>query len=253
MSPTRLDAVVGDGRTRRLAVQRFRADRETSTSPSSAPATPGCGPPVLVRRRPGAARRRRRARHGRLRGQRTQRRLVLGAAPGRARHRSRRHGREAAVALQRAMIDTVDEVGGSPRRVGDEFHQGGTLALARNAAQLRRLDEVDERAEFGFGDDDCRLLDADEARRVRGPPTRSPPSSHRTAPRSTRCGSPTPSPPPPRAPGCASLEGTRVDEIGPGRLTTPAGTVRAGRRAGDRGLHRRSCRVGGAMCCRCTR
>src|SRR3954447_6687680 len=80
-----------------------------------------------------------------------------------------RHGREAAIRLQRALIDTIDHVAafaaGEARAVGVDvqFHQGGTLRLARGEAQrsvLRR--EGAEAREFGFGAHDLRLLDADE-------------------------------------------------------------------------------------------
>ncbi|WP_353809371.1 NAD(P)/FAD-dependent oxidoreductase [Agromyces sp. SYSU T00194] len=64
----------------------------------------------------------------------------------------RRHGREAAVAMRRAMIETVDEVG----RVADaegidcDFSRGGTVLFARSEVQARGARaEVAEAAEFG--------------------------------------------------------------------------------------------------------
>jgi glycine/D-amino acid oxidase-like deaminating enzyme len=80
-------------------------------------------------------------------------------------------GREAAIAMQRAMFATVDEVG---RVVADEgidarYHKSGTLTLATSAAQLTRLQgEIDHEREWGFGETDYAYLSAAEtARRVR--------------------------------------------------------------------------------------
>ena len=81
--------------------------------------------------------------------------------------------------MQRAMHATVDEVGRVLAGEGDDagFGKGGTVSLARTAAQQRRLAaDVDEARAFGFGADDLRWLDADEverplpARRARAPP-----------------------------------------------------------------------------------
>jgi glycine/D-amino acid oxidase-like deaminating enzyme len=75
--------------------------------------------------------------------------------------------REKARAQHRAMRDTVDEV---LRVLDDEGidaqqRKGGTVSLARNAAQLRRAtQEVDEARAWGRGEDDIRLLDQAEAR-----------------------------------------------------------------------------------------
>ena len=72
-------------------------------------------------------------------------------------------GRDAAVAMQRAMFATVDEVG---RVVADEgidarFHKGGVLTLATSGAQLGRLqDEIDNEREWGFGAEDYAYLGA---------------------------------------------------------------------------------------------
>ena len=80
-------------------------------------------------------------------------------------------GRDAAIAMQRAMFATVDEVG---RVVADEgidarFHKGGVLTLATSGAQLGRLqDEVDSEREWGFGAEDYAYLGAAEtAQRIR--------------------------------------------------------------------------------------
>jgi len=79
---------------------------------------------------------------------------------------AKRHGRHAAVAMQKAMFDTVDEVG---RVVGEEgidarFHKGGILAQASNPPQLRRAQqELEYERSWGFGEQDYRLLSAEEA------------------------------------------------------------------------------------------
>ena len=80
-----------------------------------------------------------------------------------------RHGRSAAHRMQVAMHDTVREVG----RFADElapagvFHRGGTIDLARNEPQRRRLlDEVAVQHRFGFTDADHRWLDAAETAEI---------------------------------------------------------------------------------------
>ena len=83
-----------------------------------------------------------------------------------------RHGRTAAIAMQRAMFATVDEIG---RALGDEsidahWHKGGTLTLATAPAHVPRIrDEVTaEHAQWGFGPDDyCWLDRAAVSERVR--------------------------------------------------------------------------------------
>jgi glycine/D-amino acid oxidase-like deaminating enzyme len=75
--------------------------------------------------------------------------------------------REAAIALQRALNDTVDEVGAAAEAEGIDCHyaKGGTLVLARTPVQLERArEEIAEYREYGFGEQDHRLLTADEAR-----------------------------------------------------------------------------------------
>jgi glycine/D-amino acid oxidase-like deaminating enzyme len=60
---------------------------------------------------------------------------------------ARRHGRAAALAMGAAMRDTVDEVGKAvvEENIACDWVKGGTVALARTPAQLRRA-----RAEGGF-------------------------------------------------------------------------------------------------------
>lgn len=80
---------------------------------------------------------------------------------------ARRHGRGAAIRMQRAMHDTVDEV---IRVCADEgidadIAKGGTIDLIRSESQRRRADEALRTARsFDLGDDDLRWLDAGEAR-----------------------------------------------------------------------------------------
>lgn len=79
--------------------------------------------------------------------------------------------REAAVALQRAMFDTVDEVGRVAAAEGIDCHyrKGGVITLARTPLQLERAKaEIDDARAWGFGEDDFRLLSAAEATEVLG-------------------------------------------------------------------------------------
>ncbi|MGH9134157.1 MAG: NAD(P)/FAD-dependent oxidoreductase, partial [Ilumatobacteraceae bacterium] len=78
----------------------------------------------------------------------------------------RRHGRDAARALQLAMHRTVDEVGRAvtAEAIDCQYVKGGTIDLARSAPQVDRIRaEAAEYAEYGFGDEDYRWLDAIEA------------------------------------------------------------------------------------------
>ncbi|MGI9005588.1 MAG: NAD(P)/FAD-dependent oxidoreductase [Streptosporangiaceae bacterium] len=76
-------------------------------------------------------------------------------------------GRESAIAMYRAMQQTVDEVGKAAAEEGIDCHwaKGGTIQFARSPAQMQRArEEVHEARLFGFDDDDMRLLSASEAR-----------------------------------------------------------------------------------------
>ena len=67
----------------------------------------------------------------------------------------RHHGRPAALAMRRAMIDTVDEVRRAGERAGIAFDyvKGGTFAFARSRVQERAARaEVAEAAEYGVDD-----------------------------------------------------------------------------------------------------
>src|SRR5205823_9926703 len=65
---------------------------------------------------------------------------------------ARGHGRDAALALQRALVETVDAVGRfcAEEGVAADYARGGTLVLARSPAQLARLRaEVAEAEHWG--------------------------------------------------------------------------------------------------------
>jgi glycine/D-amino acid oxidase-like deaminating enzyme len=75
-------------------------------------------------------------------------------------------GREGVIAMQRAMFETVDEVG---RVIEDEgidaqFEKAGTIIFATSPGQLERVrGEVEGERSWGFGEDDIRWLEPEEA------------------------------------------------------------------------------------------
>ena len=78
---------------------------------------------------------------------------------------AREFGRDAAIAMQRAMFATVDEVGRvvAAEGIDARYHKGGALTLATSAAQLLSLqDEIDHEREWGFGEADYAYLSPDE-------------------------------------------------------------------------------------------
>jgi len=80
---------------------------------------------------------------------------------------ARRAGREAALALHRAMLDTVDEVGRvvAAERIGADYLKGGTLRLATSPAQVDRIrSRVAADRAWGLSEADSRWLDPAEAR-----------------------------------------------------------------------------------------
>src|SRR6266542_4328642 len=84
---------------------------------------------------------------------------------------ARMAGRGAAIAMQRAMQATVDEVGRVVRAEGVDcdWAKGGTVVAARSPLQLARAEhKVAEARSFGFGEEDLRLLGAQEARAMLG-------------------------------------------------------------------------------------
>jgi glycine/D-amino acid oxidase-like deaminating enzyme len=79
---------------------------------------------------------------------------------------ARRHGRDRALAMQRAMQETVREVGRvvAAEGIDCDWRPGGTVVLARSGAQLGRARAaVEEAREYGLSDEDLVLLDADQA------------------------------------------------------------------------------------------
>ena len=143
---------------------------------------------------------------------------------------ARMASRDAAIAMQRAMHDTVDEVGRAAAAEGIDCHwaKGGTVMLARSPVQLERARaEVEEAREFGFEDADLRLLSAPEARSMAAATavlggTYTP---HCAAIHPARLARGLASAV--RRAGVSIFERTPVLEIQPGQVITPFGTVRA--------------------------
>ena len=82
---------------------------------------------------------------------------------------AQQHGEGAATRMQRAMHETVREIGRFVDAHGDAstFHRGGTIDVARSEPQAGRLrHEVDQYHRFGFGTDDYRWLDGSATREV---------------------------------------------------------------------------------------
>jgi glycine/D-amino acid oxidase-like deaminating enzyme len=138
--------------------------------------------------------------------------------------------RDAAIAMQRAMHETVDEVGRVAAAEGIDCHwaKGGTVMLARSPAQLVRAKaEVDEAREFGFTEADLRILDAASARAMTGATeviggTFTPHCAAIHPARLVRGLAEAV-----RRAGVVVYERTPVLEIAPGRVVTQHGTVRA--------------------------
>lgn len=79
---------------------------------------------------------------------------------------ARRHGRDAAVAVRRAMHDALVEVGRVAEAEGLDIHyaRGGTIELARNEAQLARArEEVEEERRLTGPIEQLELLSKEEA------------------------------------------------------------------------------------------
>ncbi|MDQ0843598.1 MULTISPECIES: FAD-binding oxidoreductase [unclassified Streptomyces] len=76
---------------------------------------------------------------------------------------ARLHGHDAAVRLQQAMNDTVDEVVrvAGEEKIDADIHKGGVLEVARTPAQLQRLKDFHS-VEIAFGEKDRILLGARE-------------------------------------------------------------------------------------------
>ncbi len=82
-----------------------------------------------------------------------------------------RFGVSAAQAMRRAMQETVDEVGAraASEAIDCGFAKGGTVVVARTAAQVQRAhDELAESRPLGVEEDDLRWLSRSEARQLIG-------------------------------------------------------------------------------------
>jgi glycine/D-amino acid oxidase-like deaminating enzyme len=80
---------------------------------------------------------------------------------------ARTHGRDAAIALQRALFETVVRVGEvcATDGIDAHYHRGGTLELATSPAHVGRVRaRVDDERRWGFGPEDCEWLDPGAAR-----------------------------------------------------------------------------------------
>jgi glycine/D-amino acid oxidase-like deaminating enzyme len=139
-------------------------------------------------------------------------------------------GREAAIAQHRAMQQTVDEVGRVAAAEGIDCHwaKGGTVQLARSGVQLGRArQEIEEARSYGFGEDDLRPLTASQASEIAGASgvlggTFTPHCAAIHPARLARGLAEAV-----RRRGVRLFERTPVRQIGPGRLVTASGTVRA--------------------------
>jgi len=143
---------------------------------------------------------------------------------------ARMAGRDAAIAMGRAMQETVDEVASAAAAEGIDCHwaKGGTVMLARSPAQLDRATaEVAEARKFGFGSADLRLLTAAAAREYAAATgvlggTYTPHCAAIHPGRLVRGLAEAV-----RRRGVTVYERTPVTQILPGRLVTPSGMVRA--------------------------
>lgn len=155
---------------------------------------------------------------------------VIAQMNGSRRYWARRGGRDGAIAIERAVQTTVDEIGQAIEREGIDcwYGKNGYLAVARNELELDRFRAtVEEDRAWGFGLDDSRILDAKEtAERIAV-------AGAVGARFSPHCASIDPgrlvrglADAAERA-GVTIYEGTPVDSIAPGAARTPNGTVRA--------------------------
>ena len=75
------------------------------------------------------------------------------------------YGRDAALAMQRAMFETVDEVGTAVTQAGIQcdYYKGGTFTLVTAPTQLDRVrNEVEEHRKWGFTEQDYRWVEPGE-------------------------------------------------------------------------------------------
>ena len=143
---------------------------------------------------------------------------------------TRMAGRDAAIAMYRAMQATVDEVGrvAAAENIDCHWAKGGTVQLARSATQLERAKaEVAEMRDYGFGEEDLTLLTEREARGRLGATgvlggTYTPHCAAIHPARLVRGLAQVV-----RDRGVKLFERTPVTEIAPGKLVTTRGTVTA--------------------------
>lgn len=138
----------------------------------------------------------------------------------------RRHGREAAVAMRRAMVDTVDEVGRAAAAAGvdADYAKGGTIDYARSPVQLGAARaEAEEAARFGV--DRLELWSADRVHAAGALGALFDPACARVHPAKLVRGLAEAV----EARGALVAEQTAVRSWGPGRVETVHGTVRADR------------------------
>ncbi|MGI5169294.1 NAD(P)/FAD-dependent oxidoreductase [Spirillospora sp. CA-253888] len=96
---------------------------------------------------------------------------AVGEIAGARERYAARHGRPAAVALQRAMFASVDEIVrvAEAEGIDADITKGGVLTVARNGAQQARLAALVERSrEWGWGEDDLVPLGPGERLLVEG-------------------------------------------------------------------------------------
>ena len=155
---------------------------------------------------------------------------VVGELAGSRERYAKKHGKPAAIALQREMFDTVDEVVKAAATEGIEADlvKGGLYTVATSPAQVRRLREmVEHDQEWGWTPDDVQLLSQAEGEarlKVAGAlgATWSPHCARVQPAKLARGLARTV-----RDQGVEIFEGTPVTEISPGRAVTPYGTVSA--------------------------
>ncbi|MHB1066504.1 MAG: NAD(P)/FAD-dependent oxidoreductase [Candidatus Nanopelagicales bacterium] len=143
---------------------------------------------------------------------------------------ARRSSRGEAIRMKRSMNATVDEIGRVASAEGWDigWHKGGTVVLARTPLQWQAAqDEVAAMREWGFGADDVRLLDRDEALARAGATdviggTYTPHCAAIQPARLVRLLARTAV-----ADGTRLFEGTRAMAIEPGLVRTDRGTLRA--------------------------
>jgi len=142
----------------------------------------------------------------------------------------KRGGPGAAVAMERALQQTVDEVGAAIGREGIDcgYEKGGVVIVARNDLEAGRLKgSIDADRAVGFGPDDCTYLDAPAVReriRVDGVVgARFSPHSASIQPAKLVQGLAAAA----ERLGVVIYEGSPVELIEPGRAVTTRGTVTA--------------------------